>query len=64
MTRSVSLGVMVKQLSGLLDTNDLNEWEQTFVGDIAHRTREGEDTTRLTERQVGVIERIWSKHFA
>jgi hypothetical protein len=63
-SRAVSIGVMLKQVAGLLDTRDLNEWEARFVSDTAERTQGGANTTRLTPRQVDVIERIWRKHFA
>lgn len=58
-----SINVMVKRISGLLDS-DLSEWEQDFVESVAKRTRDGEDTTMLTEKQVDVVERIFKKHFA
>lgn len=60
----VSVGVMVKQLSGLLDTEDLSDWENEFVGNVVDRTQEGEVTGTLSERQVTTVERIWRKHFA
>lgn len=60
----VSVGVMVKQLSGLLDTEDLNDWENEFVGNVVDRTQEGEVTGNLSDRQATTVERIWRKHFA
>lgn len=60
----VSVGVMVKQLSGLLDTDDLSDWENEFVGSVVDRTQEGEVTGTLSDRQVTTVERIWRKHFA
>lgn len=60
----VSVGVMVKQLGGLLDTEDLSDWENEFVGNVVDRTQEGEVTGTLSERQVTTVERIWRKHFA
>lgn len=60
----VSVGVMVKQLSGLLDTEDLSDWENEFVGNVVDRTQEGEVTGTLSDRQVTTVERIWRKHFA
>lgn len=64
MSRGVSVGTMVKQISGLLDTSDLIDWENRFVGDIAQGTQDGQRTETLTEKQIEVIERIWKKHFA
>lgn len=59
----VSVGVMVKQLGGLLDTEDLSDWENEFVGSVVDRTQDGEVTGTLSERQLTTVERIWRKHF-
>lgn len=65
MTRLVSLGTKIEQLDGLRDTKDLSEWEQGFVTSILERyLLAGRDTRMLTSKQVDVIERIWTKHFA
>jgi hypothetical protein len=65
MTRLVSLGTKIEQLDGLRDTKDLSEWEQSFVTSILESyLLAGRDTRMLTSKQVDVIERIWTKHFA
>jgi hypothetical protein len=65
MTRLVSFGAKIEQLDGLRDTKDLSEWEQGFVTSILERyLLAKKDTRNLTGKQVEVIERIWSKHFA
>ena len=65
MTRLVSLGTKIEQLDGLRDTKDLSEWEQSFVTSILESyLLAGRDTRILTSKQVDVIERIWTKHFA
>lgn len=65
MTRLVSLGTKIEQLDGLRDTKDLSQWEQGFVTSILERyLLAGRDTRMLTSKQVDVIERIWTKHFA
>ena len=65
MTRLVSLGAKIEQLAGLRDTKDMSEWEQGFVTSILERyLLAGRDTRMLTSKQVDVIERIWTKHFA
>jgi hypothetical protein len=46
------------------DTGDLTDWENEFVAGLFSRTRDGEDTTKLSGKQVEVVERIWQKHFA
>ena len=65
MTRLVSIGSMIEQLDGLRDTKDLSEWEQGFVTSILESyLLAGRDPRILTSKQVDVIERIWTKHFA
>jgi hypothetical protein len=59
-----SLNTKVKQILGLQDTSDLNPWENGFVESVAEITKDGERTTGLSDKQVEVVERIWSKHFA
>lgn len=59
-----SLNTMVKRVSGLLDTKDLSDWEDDFVRSITERTRDGDDTTALTEKQITCLERIFHRHFA
>lgn len=58
-----SLGAMVKQLAGMLGTDDLNEWETDFVQHVYDQSGEGEDTTYLSTKQVETISRIYNKHF-
>ena len=60
----VSLGTKVKQICAMIGNSDLSEWEADFISSVDGKTRGGEETRGLTEKQVGVIERIWSKHFA
>lgn len=60
---STSIGVMIKRISGLSGTKDVTEWEDGFIESIVSKTNNGQDTTRLTEKQVEVIERIHGKHF-
>lgn len=60
-----SLGTMIEQLDGMLDTKDLTEWENDFVTSILERYLAAKkDTRNLTAKQVEIVERIWSKHFA
>lgn len=58
-----SVGSMVKQLAGLVDTKDLSDWEQSFVSDIDDRTAGGNRTSHLSEKQIERIESIYRKHF-
>lgn len=59
----VSTTTMIKRLEGLLDTDDLNDWEQQFVRSVATRMHAGE-VTQLTGNQVDKLDQIHSKHFA
>lgn len=65
MTRTASIGTMLEQLDGLRDTKDITEWEQGFVTNVLQRYLVAKKDTRvLSGKQVEVIKRIWSKHFA
>lgn len=59
-----ALNTMVKRVSGLLGTKDLSQWEGDFVATIVDNTKNGDNTTSLTEKQIDVLERIFDKHFA
>lgn len=61
--RTVSIATMIEQIFGLLGTQDLTDWEREFVTNVAGRAK-AMGTTKLSERQVMTIERIWAKHFA
>lgn len=62
--KQVSVGSQIKAIAGLQGTKDLSEWEEGFVDGIVKWTNEGANTGRLTEKQLEIIERIYSKHFA
>jgi hypothetical protein len=55
---------MVKRVSGLQGTHDVSDWEDEFIASIVEKTRGGDDTSRLSEKQIEVLERIFRKHFA
>lgn len=59
-----SLNTMVKQCAGLIDTKDVTDWENGFLKSVVATTKEGKDTSRLTEPQVNSLERIYGKHFS
>lgn len=59
-----SIGQKIKQLEGLLGTSDLTDWESGFVESVLERTKKGDDTTRLSEKQVNTVENIWRRFFA
>lgn len=62
--RTVSIGTQIIQLSGLVGTDDLNDWENDFVSDILDKTQDGKVTGTLNDRQIMTIERIYKKHFS
>jgi hypothetical protein len=55
---------MLLQLEGLLGTEGLNDWETGFVVSVLEKSQHGKVTTILSSKQVEVIDKIWSKHFA
>lgn len=59
-----SLNTMVKRCAGLIDTKDVSQWESDFLSNVVERTRNGDNTTSLTDRQIEVLEQIFNKHFA
>jgi len=63
-TRLVSLGAKIQQLEGLLDTKDVNDWENTFLHNVCDRTASGLVTRRLSDKQIDRIEELWARHFA
>lgn len=58
-----SLNTMAKRCFGLLGTHDITPWEQGFLERIAEQTKNGDDTSSLSERQVVSLENIHDKHF-
>lgn len=58
-----SLNTMVKKCAGLVDTTDVSDWENQFLKSVVEKTREGHDTSSLTEKQIDVLQRLHSKHF-
>lgn len=63
--RQVSIGTMIEQLEGLLDTKDLSDWAQGFVANVvASYRRAGNRTHDLSSAQVEKIEELYREHFA
>ena len=59
-----SLNAMIKQLAPLVDTTDLNDWENLFVSSVVEQTQDGDIVGTLSDKQVVTIQRIFDKHFA
>lgn len=64
MTRLVSLGTKVQQITGLADSDLKSDAERAFVRSLPVKTRHGLDTVGLSEKQVEWIESIFDRHFA
>lgn len=62
--RTVSIGNMVKQITGMLGTGDLSTWENSFVRSVAEQSNDGTDTSKLSDKQVEIVDSIFRKHFA
>lgn len=60
----LSIDSMLKRIESLTDSDDLTPWENDFVSSVWEQSKQGMDTTRLSEKQIDVIERIFNKHFS
>ncbi len=58
-----SVGQMIQQCAGLIDTPDVTDWENQFLQDMVEKTDEGSRTSHLSPRQVDCLDRIYRKHF-
>ena len=58
-----SVEQMLKQCEGLIDTVDATPFENGFLKGVTDFVKDN-GTTRLSEKQLAVIERIYNKHFA
>jgi hypothetical protein len=61
---TVSVGNMIRRLSGLVDTTSVSDWENRFIRDMVDRSHKGTQTSHLSGGQVEKIEQIFTKHFA
>ena len=62
--RAVSIATMIEQLSGLVGTVDITDWQEGFVKSIVKCIGEKKDTRCLSTKQIETIDRIWRKHFS
>ena len=58
-----AINTMVKRVAGLADTTDVSDWENGFIKSVLEKTKNGDDTRSLTEKQIDVLERLHAKHF-
>jgi hypothetical protein len=59
--RQVSQREKLAQVSGMLGTPDLNDWESSFIESLQRFAKE---TTGMTDKQAKKLDQIWCKHFA
>lgn len=59
-----SIGQKLQQCEGLIGTKDVNDWESEFLGNVLERSNGGKDTTKLTAKQIEVVERIYNRNFS
>jgi hypothetical protein len=64
MASGVSINTMVRKCAGLIDTRDVSDWENRFLKNVNQLTGGGDNTSGLSENQVGRLEEIYDKHFA
>ena len=53
----------IAQCAGLIGTKDITPWEDQFLRDVQERTPT-DGIHELSEKQMAVLDRIHSKHFA
>lgn len=63
MPRHYSTKSMIERLCGLLDTDDLNQWEAGFVESMKRRLDSG-TVLSISEPQITALENVFNKHFA
>ena len=59
-----SIGQMLEIIDGLRGTKDVNEWEEKFISSCISTYGDKKLSSHLSSKQVEIIERIYSKHFA
>jgi uncharacterized protein (DUF697 family) len=61
---AVSTNNMIKQLAGLVDSNEVTKEDNEFIKNLVVHTQGGTITNTLTEAHYESLRRIWHKHFA
>lgn len=59
-----SIWQMLQALHGMLGTHDLSSWEQDFIRNCYDTVQHNKDTSRLSRKQVEIIQTTFDKHFA
>lgn len=55
---------MVKKLAGMVDTNEVSQWENDFIKSMLRQTKDGSDTSKLNEKQLEKLEQVHDKFFS
>ena len=58
-----SIRQKIQQLEGLLGTKEISQWEETFISDMVKKIKLDDRTSKLSSKQVDIIDRIHGKHF-
>jgi hypothetical protein len=59
-----SIWNMLECLHVMLGTKDLTTWQSDFIRNCYDTVQHNKDTTRLSSKQVEIIESIFDKNFA
>jgi hypothetical protein len=59
-----SIGQQLEIIDGLRGTKDITPWEESFITSCMTTYGNRKLSTQLSGKQVEIIERIYSKHFA
>lgn len=60
MPKMTSLQQMAAKCEGLIDTKDVDEWENGFLINVCNRVR----NATISDKQAEQLEKIYNKHFA
>lgn len=59
-----SIGVMIKQVESLINTDDLTTWENDFISSVCAQVKANKSSTaNLSNKQVEIVQRVYNKHF-
>ena len=64
MTRSVSIAIKIRQVTGLAGTIRVDQDTNAFLEFVESSTKDGKETDHLTDGQIRWIEKIWQNNFA
>ena len=62
--KMTSIGSMIKALVEMIGTGDLSTYDQSFVRSVADQSKQGGDTSELSDKQVEIVDTIFRKHFS